>query len=689
MRPLTGAVHRFGATAMGISIEQALDLPTRSRRRFVDQPSMSQPLWTPSQAEIRGSNLTAFMAAAGRTWDLEMTSYGDVYEWSVSRPEQFWASVWDFAGVIADGPGEPVVENGDDMVAARFFPNARLSFAENLLRRRDAAPAIVFRREDGARRVLSHGELYDLVSRLIPALRGLGVGVGDRVGAVVPNMPEALAFMLAANALGAIWSSCSPDFGTRGVVDRLGQIGPKVLIAVDGYFYNGRHHSVSARLGEICGALEGLEHVVLIPYADEASQFAGPPEVTWLDDLIREHRPEPIRFERFAFDQPAFILYTSGTTGLPKCILHAGGRALIKLFEEQWLQFDLKSGDVFYYFTTTGWNMWYTLVTALGPGGTVLMYDGSPFHPKPDSMFDVADEEGITHFGTAPKYLEQVRKAGLRPKASHDLSALRTVLSTGSPLAPDVFDYVYDAIKDDVRLASISGGTEMVATLANANPIGPVWRGELQARTLGMKAEVFDSQAQPVRGQKGELVCTAPFPSRPLGFWNDPGDERYHRTYFSKYPNVWWHGDYAELTEHDGMIIYGRSDATLNPGGVRIGTSEIYRPVEQLDEVVDSLVVGQDWHSDVRVVLFVQLRDGRELDDALAETIRESVRSYATPRHVPSKILQVDEIPYTINGKKVEMAVGDLINGRAVKNEGSIANPQALDQFRELMPLDD
>ncbi|MGI9382043.1 MAG: acetoacetate--CoA ligase [Methyloligellaceae bacterium] len=650
---------------------------------------MSNPLWTPSQADIRGSNLTAFMAAAGRAWDLDLASYGDVYDWSVSRPEQFWALVWDFAGIISDGKGEPVVENGDDMAAARFFPNARLSFAENLLRRRDDAPAIIFRREDGVRRVLSHGEMYDLVSRLIPALRRLGVGEGDRVGAVIPNMPEALAFMLAANALGAIWSSCSPDFGTRGVVDRLGQINPKVIIAVDGYFYNGRHHSVSQRLGEICGALEGLEHVVLVPYADQTSDFAGPPEVTWLDDLIREHSPEPIRFQRFAFDQPAFILYTSGTTGLPKCILHAAGRTLIKLFEEQWLQFDVRSGDVFYYFTTTGWNMWYTLVTALGPGGTVLMYDGSPFHPKPDIMFDVTDEEGIAHFGAAQKYLEQVRKAGLRPKASHDLSTLKTILSTGSPLPSDAFDYVYGAIKSDVRLSSISGGTEMVATLANGNPIGPVWRGELQARTLGMKAEVFDVEARPVRGEKGELVCTAPFPSRPLGFWNDPGDERYHRTYFSKFPNVWWHGDFAELTEHDGMIIYGRSDATLNPGGVRIGTSEIYRPVEQLDEVVDSLVVGQDWHGDVRVVLFVQLHAGRRLDDALAKQIEESVRSYATSRHVPSKIVQVDEIPYTINGKKVEMAVANLINGRAVKNEGSIANPQALDLFRELTQLND
>ena len=562
--------------------------------------------------------------------------------------------------------------------------------AENLLRRRDDAPAIIFRREDGVRRVLSHGDLYDLVSRLIPALRGLGVGEGDRVGAVIPNMPEALAFMLATNALGAIWSSCSPDFGTRGVVDRLGQINPKIIIAVDGTFYAGKHHSVSARLGDICRDLDGLEHVVLVPYADRASDFAGPPEVTWLEDLIRDHPPEPIEFQRFAFDQPAFILYTSGTTGLPKCILHGAGRTLIKLFEEQWLHFDVRTGDVFYYFTTTGWNMWYTLVTALGPGGTVLMYDGSPFHPKPDVMFDVADEEGIAIFGTAPKYLEQVRKAGLRPKASHDLSTLKTVMSTGSPLPVEVFDYVYDAIKDDVRLSSISGGTEMVSRRSpTETPIGPVWRGELQVRTLGMKAEVFDAEARPVRGEKGELVCTAPFPSRPLGFWNDPGDERYHRTYFSKYPNVWWHGDFAELTEHDGMIIYGRSDATLNPGGVRIGTSEIYRPVEQLDEVVDSLVVGQDWRGDVRVVLFVQLHDGRHLDDALVEKIEHSVRSYATPRHVPSKIIQVDEIPYTINGKKVELAVASLINGRPAKNAGSIANPEALDLFRDLAPLND
>lgn len=624
----------------------------------------------------------AFMNDLRRRPGLDFSTYEEVYEWSVSRPGDFWASVWDFTGIIAETRGDTVVENGSDMIAARFFPEARLNFAENLLRHRGNGVAVIFRREDGQRRVITHDELYDLVSRLVLALRSLGVTEGDRVASITPNLPEALAFMLATNALGGIWSSCSPDFGPGGIVDRIGQIDPRVLIAVDGYVYNGKRHDLMGLLPKICRQLPSIKHLVIVPYLDDRARVPDSLPAILLDDLMNGVPAGKIPFRRYPFDQPAFVFFTSGTTGLPKCILHAAGRALIKLFEEQWLHYDVKRGDVFFYFTTTAWNMWYTLVTALGPGGTVMMYDGSPFYPTPDALFQVAEEERIAIFGTSPKYLDSVRKAGVRPKAAFDLSALETVVSTGAPLSPESFEFVYDAIKEDVRLSSISGGTDLVATFLNGNPIGPVWRGHLQARALGMKVEVFNEAGKPVRGEKGELVCTAPFPSRPLKFLNDPGNATYFKTYFSRFENVWCHGDFAELTENDGMVIYGRSDATLNPGGVRIGTAEIYRPVEDLDEIVDSVVVGQEWEGDVRIVLFVKLRDAITLDDDLVEMLKTRVRNYATPRHVPAKIIQVADIPYTINGKKMELAIRNVIHGRPVKNMEAVANPEALEYFK-------
>lgn len=627
------------------------------------------------------------MGEVRRNRGLDFSTYKEVYEWSISRPDEFWASVWNFTGIIAETRGGTVLADGDDMTAARFFPEARLNFAENLLRHRGAAPAVIFRREDGLRRTLTHDQLHDLVARLIGALRALGIGEGDRVAAVLPNMPEALAFMLATTAIGGVWSSCSPDFGPEGIVDRIGQISPKILIAVDGYYYNGRRHDLMATLSQVCRRLRSIENVVIVPYVSAAPVTSDLPAAVTLDEVLAGIPAGPISFRRFPFDQPAFVFFTSGTTGLPKCIVHAAGRALIKLFEEQWLQFDVKRGDVFFYFTTTGWNMWYTLVTALGPGGTILMYDGSPFYPTPDALFRMAADERIAIFGASPKYLDALRKAGMRPRGAFDLSALDTVVSTGAPLAPEGFDFVYESIKPDVRLSSISGGTELVATFANGNPIGPVWRGEMQARALGMKVEVFDEAGRSVRGEKGELVCTAPFPSRPLGFWNDPDNRSYFKTYFSRYANVWHHGDYAELTENDGLVIYGRSDATLKPGGVRIGTAEIYRAVEDLDEVADSAVVGQEWNGDTRVLLFVRLRDGFALDESLADKIKARIRHYATPRHVPAKIIQVADVPYTVNGKKMELAIANVIHGRRVKNLGAAANPEALDQFRNRAEL--
>jgi acetoacetyl-CoA synthetase len=648
---------------------------------------MQKPLWTPSREQIESANITAFMGAVMDRWDVNLSDYAALYDWSVRYPQQFWQSLWDFAGIIGDTRGGVAIEKPESMLDARWFPEARLSFAENLLRRRDNATAIIFWSENNLRRSLTHCELYDLVSRVRQALAVLGVKQGDRVGAVLPNMPETLACMLAVNSLGAIWSSCSPDFGVQGVVDRLGQISPKVLFGTDGYYYGGKFHRVQSRLKQIHKQLGTLEEVILVPFTDEHKLDNNDDNWILFQEFLDDFRAAEIPFARLSFDQPAFILYTSGTTGVPKCILHGAGRALLKLLKEHWLHFDVRSGDPFFYFTTTGWNMWYTLVTALGADGVVLMYEGSPFYPRKDVLFDLADAENMAVFGTSPKYIEAIRKFALAPIKTHDLSRLRTIVSTGAPLSADGFDYVYQKIKKDVRLSSISGGTEIMATFANGNPIGPVWRGELQVRTLGMKVEVFNEGGQSVCGQKGELVCTAPFVSRPLCFWNDHGDKRYHETYFSRFPGIWCHGDYAEITTHDGMIIYGRSDATLNAGGVRVGTSEIYRPVEALDEVVDALVVGQEWNEDVRIVLFVKLREGSTLDALLVDQIKKRIRTYATPRHVPAKVVQVADIPYTVNGKKVELAVRDLIHGKTVRNLGSIANPTALDCFRNLSEL--
>lgn len=648
---------------------------------------MQVPLWTPTREQIESANITAFMRAVMDRWNVDLLHYTALYDWSITYPQRFWQSLWDFAGIIGDNPSDIVIEQPKSMLGARWFPGARLSFAENLLRRRDNTNAIVFWSESNARRSLTHRELYDLVSRVRQALAALGVKQGDRVGAVLPNMPEALACMLAVNSLGAVWSSCSPDFGVQGVIDRLGQIEPKVLLGTDGYFYNGKFHDAQSRLQQIHKQLATLKKVILIPFADEHQPQISDGNWISFQDFLDDFTAGEIPFARLPFDQPAFILYTSGTTSVPKCIVHAAGRTLLKLLKEHWLHFDIRSGDPFFYFTTTGWNMWYTLITALGAGGVVLLYDGSPFYPKSDILFDLTDAENTVVFGTSPKYLDAIRKLDLAPIETHRLTSLKTILSTGAPLSEDSFDYVYQKIRKDVRLSSISGGTELMATFANGNPIGPVWRGELQVRTLGMKVEVFNENGQSVRGQKGELVCTAPFVSRPLCFWNDPGDKRYHETYFSRFPGIWCHGDYAEITSHDGMIIYGRSDATLNPGGVRVGTAEIYRPVEALDEVVDALVVGQEWADDVRIVLFVKLREGLTLDTLLIDQIKQRIRDHATPRHVPAKVIQVADIPYTANGKKVELAVRDLIHGRAVENTASIANPTALDCFRNLSEL--
>jgi len=647
---------------------------------------VTAPLWQPSRERIRSANLTAFLREVEAEWHTPLPDHPALYRWSIEEPEKFWRSMWSFGGVVAEARGDVVLQDGCRMPGARWFPEARLNFAENLLRRSDDAAALVFQGEDRVQRTLSHAEVYRQVARLSRSLRDWGVAPGDRVAGYLPNLPEAVIAMLAATSLGAIWSSCSPDFGPDGVVDRFGQIEPKVLFAADGYFYNGRTHDSLERVAAIRNEIPSLERTVIVPYTREAGVGDLRGAVPF-DETIAGEAPEPIAFARLPFDHPVYILYSSGTTGAPKCIVHGAGGTLLQHLKEHLLHTDLKRGDRIFYFTTCGWMMWNWLVSGLASQATLLLYDGSPFHPDGNVLFDFAERERMSVFGTSAKFIDAVAKAGLDPGRTHDLSSLKTILSTGSPLAPESFDFVYAKIKRDVCLSSISGGTDIISCFVAGNPIGPVWRGEIQARGLGMKVEVYDEEGRSVNGAKGELVCTAPFPSMPIGFWNDPDGRRYRAAYFEKHPGVWSHGDFAELTPHGGMIIHGRSDAVLNPGGIRIGTAEIYRQVEQVDEVLESLVIGQRWQGDVRIVLFVRLRDGVRLDDRLAAAIADRIRRNATPRHVPAKILQVTDIPRTRSGKIVELAVRSVVHGEPVKNREALANPEALDLFNALPEL--
>ncbi len=649
---------------------------------------MTQPLWTPSPERVAAANLTAFIGEVEAEFSTPLPDYAALYRWSVAEPESFWRAVWSFSRVIAETQGEVVLQDADKMPGARFFPEARLNYAENLLRRRDSETAIVFRCEDRARRSLSFAELYDSVSVLTQALSAAGVSKGDRVAGYLPNAPETIIAMLAAASLGAIWSSCSPDFGVSGVLDRFGQIAPKVLFAADGYFYNGRHIDLHERLAGIVAGLPALEQLVVVPFAEDTPRLDGLGDAVALPAFLADFAPADIAFRQLPFNHPLFIMYSSGTTGVPKCIVHGAGGTLLKHLCELGLHTDLKRGDRLFYATTCGWMMWNWLVSGLALEATLLLYDGAPFHPDANALFAFAEAEAMTIFGTSAKYLDAVGKSGIEPGASHDLGALKAVLSTGSPLAPASFEFVYAKIKQDVCLSSISGGTDIIGCFALGNPIGPVWRGELQSRALGLAVEVFDESGQPLRGRQGELVCTAPFPSMPVGFWDDPGDVRYRAAYFETYPEVWCHGDFVELTEHDGLVMYGRSDAVLNPGGVRIGTAEIYRQVEAVDAVVESIAVGQTWQDDQRIVLFVKLREGMVLDTSLIEEIKARIRANLTPRHVPAKTIQVADIPRTVSGKITELAVREVIHGRPVKNRAALANPEALELFAGLAELE-
>ncbi len=648
---------------------------------------MDQPLWTPSPERAAASNMAAFMRFVNGRYGVGASTFDELHTWSVNDRERFWHAIWKFCGVIASTQGDTLLENRDRMPGAKWFPGARLNFAENLLRRRDRRPAIVFWGEDQLKSRVTWAELHSEVSRLAQALRASGVKAGDRVAAYLPNLPGAVIGMLATTSIGAIWSSCSPDFGVQGVVDRFGQIEPKILFAVDGYFYNLKTVDVLPRLAEIASHLPSVEKVVVVPYTRAEPPLDGIPNAVDVRDFMAPYQPREIQFERLPFDHPLYILYSSGTTGVPKCIVHGAGGTLLQHLKEHMLHADIKPGDRLFYFTTCGWMMWNWLVSGLAARATLMLYDGSPFIKRGRILWDYAQDERITVFGTSAKYIDAIAKLRQEPAQTHKLNSLRTILSTGSPLSPESFDYVYQSIKPDVQLASISGGTDIISCFVLGNPMLPVWRGELQSAGLGMKVEVYNEDGAPVRGEKGELVCSAPFPAMPLGFWHDEDGSRYHAAYFGKYPNVWRHGDYIERTTHGGYVIYGRSDAVLNPGGVRIGTAEIYRQVERLDEVIESLAIGQDWGNDVRVVLFVRLRDGLTLDDVLSNRIKQQVRDTTTPRHVPDRIVQVPDIPRTKSGKIVELAVRNVVHDLPVKNLEALANPEALEHYRNLPQL--
>jgi acetoacetyl-CoA synthetase len=639
------------------------------------------PLWTPPEHRRRNSHLAAFMALRRRGAD----DYAAFWQWSIDHLDEFWGHFWDYAGVVGD-KGGVVLENPGAMPGARFFPEARLNYAENCLARRDDAPAIIFRDELARERSLSFGDVYDRVSQLAAVLRASGVGVGDRVAGVLPNMPEACVAMLATAAIGAVWSSASPDFGVQGLMDRFGQIEPKILITVDGYYYNGKVIDCRDKIVAVQGQLPSLAATLVVPFVGldcstlKASDF---------DQVCNAQTGGTIDFVRLPFEHPLFIMFSSGTTGIPKCIVHSAGGVLLTHLKEHQLHCNIKRNDRVFYFTTCGWMMWNWLMTVLASGATIVIYDGSPFYPDADVLWDFTARHQVSLFGTAAKYIDALKSQNVMIKGRFDLTKLKVMTSTGSPLVHESFDYIYRAIKDDLHVASISGGTDIVSCFVIGNPLSPVWRGEIQGAGLGYAVDVFDDQARPITTPHvaGELVCTKPFPSMPVGFWNDADGSKYRKAYFDRFPGVWCHGDWIEKTEHGGLIITGRSDATLKPGGVRIGTAEIYRQVEQVPEVIESLAVGQDWDNDVRVVLFVRLRAGATLDDALIARIKKQIKDGASPRHVPAKVLMVTDIPRTKSGKIVELAVREVIHGRAVKNIEALANPEALELYKDLEAL--
>ncbi len=647
---------------------------------------MSQLLWQPSEERVKNTNMWDFMQYVNERHGKDFTNYGDLYQWSIDDSPAFWATLWDYGQVIHSRPYDQIVDDITKMPGAKWFEGSRLNFGENLLRYRDDHIALSFKGEGLETVSITYAELFQQVARLAKSLRGIGIKAGDRVAGFMPNMIETAIGMLAATSIGAVWSSCSPDFGIKGVLDRFGQIEPRVLFTANGYRYNGKEYDSLERIAEIVKELPSIEKVIVVPYTDPNPDPSRVRDGVLFEEFLAKEAAD-LPFEQVPANHPLYILYSSGTTGVPKCMVHGVVGTLLQHIKELKLHSDVKREDTIFYFTTCGWMMWNWLVSSLALGARVMLYDGSPFYPDPATMWQMTEEEKVTIFGTSASYLAALEKAGVKPKASFDLTPLKAVLSTGSPLSVEGFEFVYRDIKDDLCLSSISGGTDIISCFALGNPMGPVYASELQVRGLGMKVEAYDEEGNSIVGRTGELVCTLPAPSMPIYFWNDPDNTKYRDAYFDMYPGIWRHGDWIEITEHGGVIIYGRSDATLKPSGVRIGTAEIYRQVEMIPEVLDSLVVGQDWDSDMRIILFVKLREGIQLTDELATRIKTTIRQNTSPRHVPTKIIAVDDIPYTISGKKVELAVRKVIHGQEVKNKDALANPESLDLYAQLPEL--
>lgn len=648
---------------------------------------MAKLLWTPSNERIKDTNMYRFMNFINEKYNKKFSEYKHLYEWSIENIPDFWASLWEFADIKASKQFDQVIDDLNKMPGAKWFSGARLNFAENLLHYRDDQIALIFKGEEQESTSITYAQLYDEVARIAKSLKEAGVQVGDRVVGFMPNMPETIIAMLAATSLGAAWSSCSPDFGIKGVLDRFGQIQPKVLFTTNGYSFKGKHIDSLERISNILKELPSIEKLVVVPYTEQHPDIKGIPNAILYKDFRSSESNLEIEFEQLPFNHPLYIMYSSGTTGLPKCMVQSAGGILIHHLKELMLHSDLKREDTIFYFTTCGWMMWNWLVSSLAVGATLVLFDGNPFHPVPGALWKMAQDEKVTIFGTSAGYLAALQNAGVKPGEEYDLTPLKALLSTGSPLSIESFEYVYREIKEDIQLASIAGGTDLNGCFALGNPMGSVYAGELQCRGLGMKVMAFDENGKPVNNQQGELVCAAPFPSMPIYFWNDPDFEKYHSAYFDVYPAIWRHGDYIIITDRGGVVMYGRSDATLNPGGVRIGTAEIYRQMDQIEEIEDSVVVSQNWKNDVRVILFVKMAEGYELSENLKNEIKNTIRTNASPRHVPAKILAVKDVPYTLNMKKVEIAVRKVIHNQPVLNKDALKNPEALDYYANLKEL--
>ncbi|MFZ0482170.1 MAG: acetoacetate--CoA ligase [Desulfobacterales bacterium] len=648
---------------------------------------MAELLWKPSEERIQNTNMHRFMNFVNAKFDQNFTEYDPLYRWSIDNISDFWAATWEFVKIKASKSYDQVIDDETKMPGARWFSGSRLNFAENLLRFRDDQTALIFRGEDRVARRMTYAELYDETARVARSLKTVGVQAGDRVAGFMPNMPETIIAMLAAASIGATWSSCSPDFGTKGVLDRFGQIKPRVLFSADEYFFKGKHFDNLKKISNMIKEIPSIEKAVVVPYTQKKPDIKGLSNGVLYEDFRSSESDLNIEFVQLPFDHPLYIMYSSGTTGLPKCMVQSAGGILIHHLKELVLHTDLKREDTIFYFTTCSWMMWNWLVSSLAAGATLVLFDGNPFHPDPGALWKIAQDEKISIFGTSAGYIAALQNAGVTPGKTYDLTPLKAVLSTGSPLSIEGFEYIYRDVKKDLQLASISGGTDLNGCFALGNPMGPVYAGELQCRGLAMKVEAFDETGKSVINQQGELVCTAPFPSMPIYFWNDPDNQKYHDAYFDVYPNIWRHGDYILITESGGVVIYGRSDATLNPGGVRIGTAEIYRQVDLLEEIEDCVVVGQNWKNDVRVILFLKMAEGYELTDEIIKKIKTTIRANASPRHVPAVIVSVPDIPYTHNMKKVELAVNKVIHNRPVLNKDSLKNPESLDYFANLKAL--